>query len=265
MSPNPFIKIFLRPQFGVGHSLQWEIDPLFSDPEPHNFVIEASGAMDFSELLREIQVGNVFFGTDPIRQQNTETAIYYRVRLETPEGKYYSKGINPNYTPSTRHQFSIAAEIVRKEHLRMSKYTGAPIVILKRKIYGKQVTDDTVDPITGLPITDSSPHQGNMFVSGYYAPVKSFMSIESGNDVFAMDPGGTGAIANTRLEVRMLGFPYVNYNDIIIDFDADLRYIVKDRDEVNFPGTSIVLLQTLQLSLIPPSDPVYSININSDE
>lgn len=262
MSPNPFTKIFLRPQFGRGHALQWEIDPLFKDEEPHNFTIEVSGAMDFSELIRTVNVGNVFFGVDPIRQQNTETAIYYRVRLDTPNGQYFSKGINPNYTPSTRHQFSIAAEIVRKEHLRMSKYTGAAVAVLKRKIYGNVVKDNTVDPISGLAMTDSAPDQGNVFVSGYYDPIRSFMSIENGNDVFAMDPNGTGAIANTRLEVRMLGFPYVNYNDIIIDVDADLRYIVKDRDEVNFPGTSIVLLQTLQLSLIPSSDPVYSININ---
>ena len=263
MASNPFTRIHLTPRFALGHLIQWDIDPLFRDHDPHLFTLEVSGILDFSELIREIPVGNSFFASDiPGAQQLSANVLYYRVRLETPEGTYHSKSISSYFTNYTRRQYVLAAEIARKEMLRMKKFSGVDAVVLKRKIYGEPVTGNTVDPVTGMALTSGAPHHGSSIVAGYYKPLHTLYSVEEGNDTRRIDPGGTGALEVSQISVRMLGFPALHYNDIVIDYDQDYRYIVKDRQEVEFPGTSITIIQKLQLSLIPPSDPVYSININ---
>ena len=261
MAYNPFNNIYIRLQFAQGHTVVWAIDPLFDDNEPHNFVLEVSGTVDFNELLREIPVGNSFYGQDlPNAQQTAAAVLYYRARLETPKNTYYSQSVSSYATPLTRRQFIIANEIVRKEMLRMRKFTGAPAVILKRKTYGTSVKDNLkVDLITGISLTDNSPDHGSPIANGYYAPVSTIFSEEQADVTMKLDPGGAGTIDRTDTTVRMPGFPLVHYNDILIDVDQDYRYIVKDRQEISFPGTSVVVSQILQVALIPPSDPVYSI------
>jgi hypothetical protein len=263
MSHNPFTSIDLKLDFGQGHLVSWTIDPLFEDEEPHKFVIEVSESPLFETILREHVIGNLPFGRDTKGlHQNFNNIIYYRVRLDTPNKSYYSDVIDTNFAPLSRRQYAIANEIIRKELMLMTKFTGINISVLKRKIYGPSIEDKTVDPITGVALTDEAPNHGNEKTKGYYDQIHSWMSNAGGQSINRLDPSGTGSVNRFIQQVRMLPFPIVNYNDIVIDVDSDLRYIVKEVDMVTYPGTSIILVQNVQLSLLPTSDPVYLININ---
>lgn len=263
MSYNPFTSINLKLDIASGHLLSWTIDPLFTDPEPHTFYIEVSDDPLFNVILREIKVGNFPSGRDTKGlHQNFNNVLNYRIRLDTSEGTYYSDVVNTNFAPLTRRQYAIANEIIRKELMLMEKFTGINISVLKRKIYGPSVEDKSIDPISGVALTDESPNHGNEKTKGYYDQIHSWMSNAGGKSINRLDPSGTGAVNSFIQQVRMLPFPIVNYNDIVIDVDADLRYIVKEVDFVTYPGTNIILIQNVQLSLLPTSDPVYSININ---
>lgn len=263
MSLNPFTSIELKLDIRDGHLISWSIDPLFDDPEPHKFFLEVSEDPLFSILIREIPVGNLPYARDTKGlHQNFNNIINYRIRLETEKGIYHSEVVNTNFAPLTRRQYAMANEIIRKELMLMTKFTGINIVVLKRKIYGPSITDKTIDPISGVALTDESPDHGNIKTKGYYDPVNSWMSTAGGQSINRIDPNGAGTINSFIQQVKMLPFPIVNYNDIVIDVDADLRYIVKEVDFVTYPGASIVLIQNVQLSLLPTSDPVYSININ---
>lgn len=259
MSYNPFEDIHLKLQYNKGHIVYWAIDPLFPDENPHEFTLQVSGTVDFSELLREIPVGNKFFAEDlPNAQQNFSALLYYRVKLSTPKGEYFSDSVSSYLTPSSRRQYRLANEIVRKELLRMTKFSGIPSYVLKRKTYGVPSKDySKVDPITGAALTSEKNNYGNHFDTGYYDPVSTMFSQEDGHDTFKLDPAGTGTVNRSDMSVRMVGFPLVHYNDILIDIDQDYRYLIKDRQEITFPGTSIVMIQLLQVSLLPTTDPIY--------
>ena len=263
MAYSPFQYIHIKPNFSQGHLIDWGIDPLFSDPSPHEFVLQVSGDILFSEILREIPVGNSFFARDlPNFQQTFSGIINYRVKLTTPKGVYYSDPISSYFTPLTRRQYIVANEIVRKEILRMRKFSGVTAVVLKRKTYGQTVKDPLkYDPITGVALTSEKTNFGNHLDTGYYDPVATMFSAEDGHDTTKLNPSGDGTINRSDMSVRMPGFPLVHYNDILIDVDQDYRYIVKDRQEIDYPGTSIVTSQLLQVSLIPTSDPIYAIKI----
>lgn len=263
MANNPFLDIHLKPQFAEGHIIEWAIDPLFDDPAPSNFILQVSGTIDFSEILREIPVGNSFFARDlPNSQQSFSGILNYRVKLVTPKGVYYSAAISSYFTPLSRRQYSIANEIVRKEVLRMRKFTGIPGMALKRKTYGNTIKNPLkYDPITGVALTSEKSNFGNHLDTGYYDPIPTMFSGEEGHDTLKLDPSGAGTLNRSDMSVRMPGFPLLHYNDILIDVDQDFRYIVKDRQEVTYPGTSTVTSQLLQVTLLPTSDPIYSIKL----
>lgn len=264
MTSNPFTSINLVPNFSNGHTITWSIDPLFEDPQPHKFFLEVTDEGTFTVILYVLDVGNKNFVKDiGNTQQNYNSTFYYRVRLETPTAVYYSEPVSSHYSKPSRRQFLIANEIIRKELLRHKKFTGSEVVVLKRKLYGPQVSDATVDPISGVALTDQSSDHGNIITRGYYDPVIAYMSPEHKQNINRLDPNGAGVIANLNATVRFLPYPILTYNDIVIERDQDLRYIVKDSQDSLYPGTNIVLAQTIELSLLPTSDPVYSINIDN--
>lgn len=265
MEPNPFTKIEVTPGFGNGHHIQWSIDPTFIRSEVYNFFVEISGTLRFDELLDEIAVGNSFFYVDKSnRKQNIQDNYFYRIRLEVGNEVFLSNVSTVAGISYTRRQYVIAAEIARKEVLRASKYTGGPYYLLKLRTYGTNITDDSVDPISGVALTTTSPSYGNSKLNGYYNAVKMYMSIDDSEDTRKLNPDGSGVIENQMLTTRVAGFPIIDTNDVLVDLEADARYMVRDRQNYIFPGTSLNVVQNLKINLLPPTDPIYTININDE-
>ena len=261
----PFTGIKLIPSYGFGHVIQWSIDPVFNEANPHNFTVQASGTQDFSVIEYELPVGNAFSALDNEKEKQAFTLdIFYRVKLTTGDNNtYFSQSqafIGSRYG---RREYVLAREIIRKELLRIRKYTGGQAFLLKRKIHGQQHYDAKIDPVTGMSLTDETTGHGSHFAIGYYDPLAFYTSFEDDSKNRRMSPDGLGLLDLTQQQFRTIGFPIIETYDVIVEPTNDQRYMVKQKEEHYFPGTDLILVQILETQLIPNTDPVYKIKVPS--
>jgi len=71
------------------------------------------------------------------------------------------------------------------------------------------------------------------------------------------DQSGLGVTETEQCSLRMVGFPSVNTQDIIVD--GSRRYLLKDVQPVIFPGTSMLTIQTIQAQALAITDPVFQL------
>lgn len=263
MPYNPFIKILLSPNFALGHVVEWMIDPVFMEAEPYTYEVEVSGSPKFDEIAYTFPSTTDFMAIDTTNsKQAVSVDTYYRIKLTTSDrNTYYSNTLLFGSDLEDRRRYHMASEIVRKELLRMRKFTGVEGYLLKQKPFGK-VRKDSVDPISGVPVVDTTVDFGTGIDGGYFAPLKIMISYEDYQSSRVLNQEGLGTSDTVDISFRTLGFPLVESRDIIVDTRADQRFIVKRSAPVIFPGTSLILTQKLDTSLLPYSDNIYKIVIN---
>lgn len=262
MSSNPFYQATVTPNFALGHLIQWKIDPMFMETEPYTYTVEVSGTPDFSEIVYTLDVEAPYFTLDKTNfRQANYVDMYYRVKLVTSDNNiYYSRTMIFGSMLEKRRPYRIATEIVRKEFLRLTRYAGVDAYLLKRKAFG-EVRKDEVDPISGVPITDNVTHYGTGIVGGYFDPLKIWCSYEDGSYTRTLDQAGMGVNDVMDVSLRMIGYPSVETHDVIADTIGDARFIIKKVTPTYFPGTSICIVQKLEASYIPNTDPIYKIKV----
>lgn len=260
---NPFTSAKAAPAYETGHFVYWSIDPTFNEPDPHNFTVEVSGTPDFSVIEYTIEAGNSFSVTDPNIhfKQSLALDLFYRIKLTTPSNVYYSQTITFSVSNYNRREYVMAREIARKELLRIRKFTGRSMWLLKRKVFGKELTDNSVDPITGVPLTNQLPNLASRMPDGYYNPLGFYCSIEELANTRKNSPDGLGFADVTQQKFRTVGFPVVQTYDIVVDANNDERYNVEEVESFLFPSTDLVIVQILTTKLIPNSDPIYKVAI----
>lgn len=257
---NPFLSINLVPSYHKGNMLEWRVDPAVALPDDVCFLVELSETSDFKEPFHVAEVKNSFFYLDDTNTKRShQLIIYYRVSVTIDKRIFFSETVTNIIQDYSRRQYVIAMELARKEFLRLSKFVGKPAALYKFRNYSTTQTDNSVDPVTGLALTAANPDFGNSKKSGYYAHVWTYFSLEAHEDVRRLDPGGTGLLEATQADARTAGFPTVETNDLIYEKEQDRCWLVKDRQALYAPGSSLVIAQSLKLMLLPPSDPVYSL------
>lgn len=252
-----FRKISLYPDFKNGHKLQWGLDPAEELSPDFSFSVQTSELPTFDPLLETVNVDkNFFFIDDPKTKQNLSEDLFYRVVLTNDGKETISPSVKFGAVPEERRKMRMAAEIVRKEILRMQKYTGGKYWVLKRMHCGL-VSEEHVDPISGFSIDDTTTH-GTGFVGGYHPPLAIYCSVEDGGR--SKEQGKLGIDEQYNLTLRTVGFPFLEFGDILVD-DTNKRFHVQAAKDTFFPGTDIPIVQMLQTQLIPYSDTVYQIEV----
>lgn len=264
MASNPFIKIELLHLYDGGHhhAIQWTLDRSFKDETPFLFTVQVSETPDFSQLTYTLPASSHCLAIDRTNVlQVNAPSWYYRVKLETGSGAvYYSQSVFHEYKKTDSYKYWQAREIARREFVRM-RYTGFPGYIIKRKNYG-EIAKKYVDPISGVPISDSSVDNSTGFVGGYHTPLRIRFSEEAQDSKTSLNDDGTGVSYLESLKVRMVGFPVVAPKDIIVT-DINGRYVIGDDVTYKyFPGTHILLAQLFVAKLLPFNDVVYNVLIN---
>lgn len=255
---NPFVDFTFTPNFHLGHLLQWKIDPVFSDAGPFIFTVEMAETPDFSEITMELPSVAGFFAIDKTNHKITQgDTLRYRVKLQTAQGIYYSNILNFGISHNDQRTYLLASEVQRKELLRIHFYVHSEGWLLKRRNYGVKDTA-TSTFISGLPATDNSSDYGVGLTGGYYNPLGFVWSKEEYNESKTLSED-TGVDEVYALQIRTIGFPLIEEQDIIIHRGTDYRYMVRERSYTYFPGTQFVLVQRLGLVRIPITDTVYQI------
>lgn len=241
-------------------ALQWKIDPAFRDVAPFEFTVEVSETPDFSTLLYTIPAGNGFYATDATQQRQSEmTDFLYRMKLRTGEGRiFYSAPLIYFAKGEKRALYLKAKEIIRKEFVRY-RYTGQQGWLLKRKNYGEQ-DPDNLDPITGVSLTDSRSDLGTGITGGYYKPLLVTYSREDMKASSQLSQEGLGTTTSEVQKQRFVGFPIIEPYDILVT-DSNHRYRYTQVNTTFMPGTDIIIIQQCEATLLPPTDPIYSIEV----
>lgn len=240
---------------------QWMLDPTFRGIKPFNFILSASETPDFSSVVFSKSLGDTFFGVDDTHiKQNNLGSYLYRVKLITGDNKTYtSQAINFFNRPENWQKYSIAKEIIRKEFVRF-RFTGQRnAYLLKRKNYG-ELNVSELDPVSGVALTDNTNDFGTGFIGGYHKAIKIVYSTEGQEEHSSLNKSGLGFDHVEKLKIRLVGFPIVNPRDILVT-EENFRY---DFDTINttyMPGTNIPLIQLADVTIIPPTDTIYNVQV----
>ena len=256
---NPFSNIQLSINDNV-ITVQYTVDPSFTGLAPYTYELMAFEDDTFTDPVYTIP-STTYYAVDDLKiRENQLPNFLYKVKLITHDDvSYLSEFIGWHESDSmTHHKYLLASDISRRERVRFN-YVGVFGYILKRKNYGPIQTGD-VDPVTGEPVLDNTSTFGVGMTGGYYTPVLARFSIESRQTKTDYAEDGRGSQYTELLSLRCAGFPYIDQHDIIVTHDSK-RFTVIDSNTKYFPGTTMILLQSPSLRLVPVTDTIYSIAV----
>jgi hypothetical protein len=261
MQNDPFLSVKTTPNYDKGHLVQWWINPTFTAPAPYTFKVSAFQDPTVEEVLWTKDAGENFMLLDDSKiRQNFADGYAYQIELTTGDGKVYlSKKTDLGGGELTRHKYLNAAEMVRKEWVRL-RFAGQFGYLLRRKMYSAAALNE-VDPVTGEPIVDNK--EGSFGVGhedGYFPPTLMKFSLEAFQQKLDYHPEGRGPTYNEMIMVRTVAYPYITPHDIIVTREGR-RYYVDDVDETHYPGSFFTLKQNCKCHLIANTDTVYAIGV----
>lgn len=241
--------------------VEWDLNPLFTDPGPYVFTLQGSNhpvkTADFVDI--GLPVTNAFFLIDDeTRLFGKELDWFYRVKLQTALRTYYSPSITLDTSVDYR-TWRIAREVLRKEKLRLSKYVGVPDAYLfKRKRFGTKCTR-CADPLLDEPIDGKCPIcLGTGKVNGYFSAIPLLIEFPVSNEIEKINIDYAGMTSQgTTQNCRVIGDPVVS-QDVIWDKGSGRRYIVHETTEA-VTVRSYNIVSNVNIRLAPFSDAVYLI------
>ena len=252
------ITLHVFPNYYAGHTYHWEVDPTFADPGPWEFTVQQTdtGKQDTDEWedLHDGPIINAFQFIDTFKVIHTKDwNIVYRVKLTTPNKTYYSVHTGP-YSLLPRKEFLIARDIMRREVLAMREWEGVPVDIWKKAVSDDPCTE-CVDEITGQIIDPDCPYcDGTGKKEGHHGPYDGFAKFSPRKSTKTIDELHTTDIQ--LFDVRMIAYPFLIRNDILVDRTSDKRYSI-EKVESAFEVRRIPIIYKLMVAELIPSDSAY--------
>ncbi len=184
---------------------------------------------------------------------------YYKVGV-TLRGETHESPPIGTFGTVRRDEFGAARMIMQREYEILRRFT--PLLLCKLRVFAPPCVR-CVDPDTdqGVGTTLCPICFGTLKQGGYYPPVKTFgriMSITPRVQVDSAD--GTGSDDPIAAKIRMIAFPLLRKNDLIIDRAADRRYLVNELKPGVFGG-KIPVVFVVDAMLMPTSDVRYTFPI----
>jgi len=238
---------------GLGRTaVSWILDSRFDDPYPHTFELHfsrISTGFDSGEY-EVISSGNglEYLVDAKFRDVGLPSAAFYRVKLTTPAGQYYSpaRGLQANINSKN---LGLVRELLRKENLALRSDRGAAKGFLfKRRYYGPAC--NCTDKNTGILVHDMCRScAGTGFKNGYFSGVEFPILVMSPEDQRDQSsPAGPQEIR--AIEARCLSFPTATGRDLWLEADNSRLYEVKDYSIIGRLGLYPVAAK-LQLRELP--------------
>jgi hypothetical protein len=207
-------------------------------------------------LSGEIQ--DIYAWVEPTRrriQSTKDPNLFFRVRMITPNGTYYSHVVTP-HGDLDRREYLIVQDLMRRIVLEQQYLAGVCIKLYSKAAWGAPCTDCR-DPISGA-ITNPDCDQcfGTGRAPGYHGPYEIYGTFSAQQRDKSQKPDGP-AQQYTR-QLRLVGFPAVKDDDIVVDPADDKRYIV-DGVQHETEIRKIPVVQRANVHELPTSDPAFKI------
>ena len=241
---------------GLGRTaVSWILDPRFDDPYPHTFELHfspVSTGFDTGEYYIVGSGNKVDFLLDvKFRDAGLPSAAFYRVKLTTPAGQYYSpaRGLQGNVNDKN---LGLVRELLRKENLALRNDRGAAKGFLfKRRYYGPPCS--CTDKNTGILVHSMCRDcAGTGFKDGYFPGVEfSILAMSTEDQRDSASPAGPQEIR--AIEARCLAFPAAASRDLWMEADTSRLYEVKDYSIIGRLGLHPVAAK-MQLRELPLVD-----------
>jgi hypothetical protein len=240
--------------------VSWAMDPAFSDAGPWTFTLQRSADINDEFVNIATTVDQPWLYDDYTWANTTLSTCYYRVKLVTPSGTYYST-VQPAQGDWNRYDWTLAKEIVRKENLIMRKKVGTKGWLLRRKKLGTQCTV-CVNPVTGQVLqSQCDTCYGTGITGGYYTPIEYWISQDPNKRITKLTME-QGIIAETMETARALAYPIVEPNDVWVSGTSNVRYFIQPdiASVARHRGTDLVI--NIRLKIVPANSSVYHIPVD---
>ena len=261
---NPFYEFRIAPSYAGGFSYSWELSGGFNDPAPWVFTVQLGPSdkgpwEDISPDLVNVLAWKEEGGRHLGGKSNT---LYFRIKLRTPRGTYFSYVRQP-YGDLSRRDFLLAREIIRREMLRARTLAGVECEVYIRSTFGPRCPR-CLDPVTG-DVRDA--HCRKCFGTGrypaYFGPHLMMLSFST-DSAHHKASSNDGTHETRTFQAMAIGNPVLKHGDVVIDTRQDKRYVVGVAS-VSAEVRRIPCLQSLTFNEAAVSDSVYKIGIPEED
>lgn len=260
MDEDPVIsRVDIVPDYGRGFAFSWRLRGGFNDPAPWKFVVQMAPTQEGEWTNVTPELENVFaLRTNGPLRVNKSDILFFRLRLTTPKGAYFSMTKTP-YSDLSRSEFLIASDIMRREILHMSKMAGTECRIWSVANFGPRCTH-CLDPITGHSRDNHCKFCfGTGFDPAYRGPFEAWCTFSENNQHNVTEGSeGNGMEEEKRFSVRMVNSIPVKKNDILHDDRSGKRYYV-NAVQIAAELRRVPIVQTLNVAEIATTDPAYAV------
>jgi len=256
---NPITRTKVTIDTAGAKVISWNLTEGYNNGAPIEFYIDwARSGGDWTEVAGPLT--DVCTYTDAPRYNwNKDRDLYYRLRFTDNAGQeHVGQPAKAGDGFLNKHDWLIFREILRKECLLLSKYTGMPGEFLRRKHWGVKcpicLDYDTEEVVDG----NCAACLGTRFVGGYYESIAMNVMEQKHpvTDKKTEATGSLGTMDDQSITVRALAFPMQDSMDLWTNTANNDRYIIrKITPIVSFKGIIISVLMDLQKS--PYTDIVY--------
>lgn len=194
---------------------------------------------------------------------NKDRDLYYRIRFTDGGGtEHVGQPARAGDGFLNKHDWLLFREIMRKECLLLSGYTGMAGEYLRRKHWGVKcpicLDYDTEEVVNGSCPTCF----GTRFVGGYYTAIMTNVSEVDLATINKNVLKGLGTVDDKSIVVRSLAFPMPDSMDLWVNTANNDRYVIrKIKVHVSFKGIPVVLL--IKLEKLPYTDVVYDTPVDT--
>lgn len=186
---------------------------------------------------------------------------YYQVRVTGVDGVTHASPPIGTFGTVRRDEFGAARTIMQKEFEILRRFTRLLVCKLRANAPPCSIcVNDNTDQAIGISLCEQC--WGTTKQGGYYPPVLSygrFMAFSPTTQANSQE--GAGATDPVTANIRMLAFPLLRQNDLLVDREADRRYLVNSVKPSRLGG-KIPVVQIVDAMLLTTVDIRYRFPIS---
>jgi len=210
--------------------VEWALEKGFVaiTPGPYKFTLYRGYAANDDNFVAVAETVDQpwLYDNNPVLPQK-DMNLFYRVVLEDAGGNTYVSQPVHATTYWERYDWTLAREIIRKEHLLYRKRAGVKGWLLKRRVWGQRCTaDGCSDNVTNEVFNPNCDLCfGTGIVGGYYEPFEYWVVLNPSQRLKKLD-AEQGFMSQVIETVRCLAYPFPASNDVWVNANTDQRYLV---------------------------------------